>query len=133
MPDSDKEEKKQTAPQEKKPAVAEKAVAQPKPAAPKNPKSAGAKNSALSSDMDFLLDVPLEISVELGRTKILINELLQLGQGSVVELSKLAGDALEIFANQKLIARGEVVVVNEKYGIRLNEIISPSERIKRLK
>jgi flagellar motor switch protein FliN/FliY len=80
-----------------------------------------------------LLDIPLEISVELGRTKILINELLQLGQGSVVELSKLAGDALEIFANQKLIARGEVVVVNEKYGIRLNEIISPSERIKRLK
>lgn len=133
MPDSDKEEKKQTTPPEKKPAAAEKAEAQPKPAAPKNPKPAGAKNGALSSDMDFLLDIPLEISVELGRTKILINELLQLGQGSVVELSKLAGDALEIFANQKLIARGEVVVVNEKYGIRLNEIISPSERIKRLK
>ena len=83
--------------------------------------------------MEFLLDIPLEISVELGRTKMLINELLQLGQGSVIELSKLAGETLEIFANQKLVARGEVVVVNEKYGIRLSEIVSPSERIKRLK
>jgi flagellar motor switch protein FliN/FliY len=71
--------------------------------------------------------------VELGRTKILINELLKLGQGSVLELSKLAGETLEILANRKLIARGEVVVVNEKYGIRLTEIISPSERIERLK
>jgi flagellar motor switch protein FliN/FliY len=82
--------------------------------------------------MDFILDIPLEISVELGRTKILINELLKLGQGSVIELSKLAGETLEILANQKLIARGEVVVVNEKYGVRLTEIISPSERIERL-
>jgi flagellar motor switch protein FliN/FliY len=83
--------------------------------------------------MDFLLDIPLEISVELGRTKMLINELLKLGQGSVVELSKLAGETLEILANQKLVARGEVVVVNEKYGVRLTEIISPTERIERLK
>jgi flagellar motor switch protein FliN/FliY len=83
--------------------------------------------------MDFLLDIPLEISVELGRTKMLINELLKLGQGSVVELSKLAGETLEILANQKLVARGEVVVVNEKYGVRLTEIISPSARIERLK
>ena len=83
--------------------------------------------------MEFLLDIPLEISVELGRTKMLINELLKLGQGSVLELSKLAGETLEILANRKLIARGEVVVVNEKYGIRLTEIISPSERIERLK
>jgi flagellar motor switch protein FliN/FliY len=82
--------------------------------------------------MDFLLDIPLEISVELGRTKILINELLKLGQGSVIELSKLAGETLEILANQKLVARGEVVVVNEKYGVRLTEIISPIERIERL-
>ena len=86
-----------------------------------------------SVNMDFLLDVPLEISVELGRTKMLINELLKLGQGSVVELSKLAGETLEILANQKLVARGEVVVVNEKYGVRLTEIISPVERIERLK
>ena len=86
-----------------------------------------------SGNMDFLLDIPLEISVELGRTKMLINELLKLGQGSVVELSKLAGETLEILANQKLVARGEVVVVNEKYGVRLTEIISPIERIERLK
>lgn len=90
----------------------------------------GTKSSA---NMDFLLDIPLEISVELGRTKMLINELLKLGQGSVVELSKLAGETLEILANQKLVARGEVVVVNEKYGVRLTEIISPTERIERLK
>ena len=90
----------------------------------------GTKSSA---NMDFLLDIPLEISVELGRTKMLINELLKLGQGSVVELSKLAGETLEILANQKLVARGEVVVVNEKYGVRLTEIISPIERIERLK
>jgi flagellar motor switch protein FliN/FliY len=64
---------------------------------------------------------------------MLINELLKLGQGSVVELSKLAGETLEILANQKLVARGEVVVVNEKYGVRLTEIISPSARIERLK
>ena len=86
-----------------------------------------------SGNMDFLLDIPLEISVELGRTKMLINELLKLGQGSVIELSKLAGETLEILANQKLVARGEVVVVNEKYGVRLTEIISPIERIERLK
>ena len=91
---------------------------------------AGTKSS---ENMDFLLDIPLEISVELGRTKMLINELLKLGQGSVVELSKLAGETLEILANQKLVARGEVVVVNEKYGVRLTEIISPIERIERLK
>ena len=90
----------------------------------------GTKSSA---NMDFLLDIPLEISVELGRTNMLINELLKLGQGSVVELSKLAGETLEILANQKLVARGEVVVVNEKYGVRLTEIISPIERIERLK
>ena len=96
-------------------------------------KSNNASDEKLTGDMDFLLDIPLEISVELGRTKILINELLNLGQGSVLELSKLAGETLEILANRKLIARGEVVVVNEKYGIRLTEIISPSERIERLK
>ena len=86
-----------------------------------------------SGNMDFLLDIPLEISVELVGTKMLINELLKLGQGSVIELSKLAGETLEILANQKLVARGEVVVVNEKYGVRLTEVISPIERIERLK
>ncbi len=83
-------------------------------------------------DLDFLLDIPLEISVELGRTKILINDLLQLGQGSVVELTKLAGEPLEILINQKLVARGEAVVVNEKFGVRITDIISPMERVKQL-
>jgi flagellar motor switch protein FliN len=83
-------------------------------------------------DMDFILDIPLEVSVELGRTKMLINELLQLGQGSVIELNKLAGEPLEIFINRKLVARGEAVVVNEKFGVRLTDIISPMERVKQL-
>ncbi len=133
MPESEKQTKKQDiAPEEIEAATLEK-DSQPKAATPKKSEPAAGKDGALSNDMDFLLDIPLEISVELGRTKMLINELLHLGQGSVIELSKLAGETLEIFANQKLVARGEVVVVNEKYGIRLSEIISPSERIKRLK
>jgi flagellar motor switch protein FliN/FliY len=91
------------------------------------------KPAAQKYNMDFILDIPLEISVELGRTTLMINDLLKLGQGSVVELSKVAGETLEVLANQRLIARGEVVVVNEKYGIRLTEIISPMERIERLR
>jgi flagellar motor switch protein FliN/FliY len=83
-------------------------------------------------DLDFILDIPLEVSVELGRTKMLINDLLQLGQGSVIELSKLAGEPLEILVNRKLVARGEVVVVNEKFGVRLTDVISPMERIRQL-
>jgi flagellar motor switch protein FliN/FliY len=85
-----------------------------------------------ADNMDLLLDIPLEITAELGRTRMIINDLLQLGQGSVIELNKLAGEPLEILVNQKLIARGEVVVVNEKFGIRLTDIISPLERIKQL-
>jgi flagellar motor switch protein FliN len=85
-----------------------------------------------SVNMEFVLDIPLEITVELGRTKMLINDMLKLGQGSVIELTKLAGESLEILANQKPIARGEVVVVNEKYGVRLTEVISPMERVKGL-
>ena len=86
-----------------------------------------------SVNMEFLLDISLDVTVELGRTKMLINDMLKLGQGSVIELSKLAGESLDILANQKPIARGEVVVVNDKYGVRLTEIISPMERIERLK
>ena len=86
-----------------------------------------------SVNMEFVLDIPLEVTVELGRTKMLINDLLKLGQGSVIELTKLAGESLDILANQKPIARGEVVVVNEKYGIRLTEVISPMERVERLR
>ncbi len=87
----------------------------------------------MQRDMDFLLDIPLEVSVELGRTRMLIKDLLQLGQGSVVELEKVAGEPMEILVNDKLVARGEVVVVNEKFGVRLTDIISPTERIKQLK
>ncbi len=83
-------------------------------------------------NMDFLLDIPLEISVELGKAKISIGDLLKLGQGSVVELNKLTNQPLEIFVNKKLMAQGEVVVVNEKFGIRLTNIIRPGERVKEL-
>ena len=84
-------------------------------------------------DLDFILDIPLTLTVELGRNRMLISELLQLGQGSVIELSKLAGEPMDVFINQMLIARGEVVVVNEKFGIRLTDIVSPAERITKLK
>jgi len=84
-------------------------------------------------DIDFLLDIPVEITAQLGSTRMLIKELLQLGQGSVVELEKLAGEPMEILANSRLVARGEVVVVNEKFGIRLTDIISPTERLTQLK
>jgi flagellar motor switch protein FliN/FliY len=91
------------------------------------------KKSGGEKDIDFLLDIPLDVSVELGRTRMLIKDLLQLGQGSVVELEKLAGEPMEILVNNKLVARGEVVVVNEKFGVRLTDIISPVERIRQLK
>ena len=90
------------------------------------------KEAVSENNMEFLLDIPLEISIELGRTRMLIDQLLKLSQGSVIELSKYAGETLEILANQKVIAKGEVVVVNEKYGIRLTEIVSPMERVQRL-
>lgn len=84
-------------------------------------------------DLDFILDIPLNMAVELGSTRMLISELLQLGQGSVIELTKLAGEPMDVFVNQRLIARGEVVVVNEKFGVRLTDIVSPAERINKLK
>lgn len=85
------------------------------------------------ANLDFILDIPLEITVELGRTKMLIHDLLKLGQGSIIELTKPAGDTLEILANNRLIAKGDVVVMNDKYGIRLTEVISPVERLEKLK
>ena len=84
-------------------------------------------------DLDFILDIPLSLTVELGSNRMLISELLQLGPGSVIELSKLAGEPIDVFINQRLIARGEVVVINEKFGIRLTDIVSPAERINKLK
>jgi flagellar motor switch protein FliN len=91
------------------------------------PDSGGMENT---QNMDFLLDIPLEITVELGSSKITIGELLKLSQGSVVELNKLTDEPLDIFVNKKLMAHGEVVVVNEKFGIRLTNIVSPGERVK---
>lgn len=89
-------------------------------------------DNKLKRELDFILDIPLDVSAELGRTRLLINELLQLGQGSVVELNKLAGEPLEVYVNGKLVARGEAVVINEKFGVRLTDIISPIERVKQL-
>lgn len=94
--------------------------------------TAGKTGGAVQS-LDFILDIPLKVSVELGRTRLPIRDILQLAQGSVVELSKFAGEPLEVLVNDRLIARGEVVVVNEKFGIRLTDIISPVERIEQLR
>ena len=90
-------------------------------------------NKLKVQNLDFILDIPLKVTVELGHTSIFIKDLLQLCQGSVLELDKLAGEALEIVVNGKLVAKGEVVVINEKFGIRLTDIISPVERIETLK
>lgn len=84
------------------------------------------------SDIDLIMDIPVQLSVELGRTRLTIKNILQLGQGSVVELDGLAGEPMDIFVNGYLIAQGEVVVVEDKYGIRLTDIITPSDRLSRL-
>jgi flagellar motor switch protein FliN len=84
------------------------------------------------NNLDLILDIPLHLTVELGRTKMLVKELLQLNQGSVVELGKLAGELLDVFVNSKLVARGEAVVVNDKFGVRLVDIISPVERVEKI-
>lgn len=86
----------------------------------------------MPKNLDFLLDVYLQVSVEVGRTRMTIQDLLQLGQGSVVELSKLAGEPLDVYINNRLVARGEAVIVNEKFGIRITDIISQNERIEGL-
>jgi flagellar motor switch protein FliN/FliY len=82
-----------------------------------------------SRTLDFLMDVSLQVSVEVGRARMTINDLLQMGPGSVVELEKIAGEPLDIFINGKAVARGEAVIVNEKFGVRLTDIISPEERV----
>ena len=84
-------------------------------------------------NLNLILDIPLKVSVELGRTKMPVSELLNLTQGSVIELNKLAGEPMEVYVNDKLIARGEAVVVNEKFGVRLTDIISPAERVEQLR
>ena len=94
-------------------------------------------SAATSADseinLDVILDVPVTVSMEVGSTKISIRNLLQLNQGSVIELDRLAGEPMDVLVNKTLIARGEVVVVNDKFGLRLTDIISPAERVKKLK
>ena len=87
----------------------------------------------VGSDLDLIMDIPVILSMELGNTEIAIRNLMQLTQGSVVELDRFAGEPLDVLVNGTLIAHGEVVVVNDKYGIRLTDVVSPSERIRRLK
>jgi flagellar motor switch protein FliN/FliY len=89
-------------------------------------------SGGLAKDIDFILDIPVLLTVELGRTKIAIKSLLQLAQGSVVELDGLAGEPMDVLVNGCLIAQGEVVVVNDKFGVRLTDIITPAERIRKL-
>ncbi|MFL1466171.1 flagellar motor switch protein FliN [Marinobacter sp. HN1S83] len=92
----------------------------------------GAQGSGMSPDLDVIMDIPVTISMEVGNTQIPIRNLLQLNQGSVIEMDRLAGEPLDVLVNGTLIAHGEVVMVNEKFGIRLTDVISPGERIKRL-
>ncbi|SNS61339.1 flagellar motor switch protein FliN/FliY [Noviherbaspirillum humi] len=110
------------------------AVQQPQPASAtvfKDLSGSGIKTGT-HNDIDFILDIPVQLTVELGRTKIAIKNLLQLAQGSVVELDGLAGEPMDVLVNGCLIAQGEVVVVNDKFGIRLTDIVTPSERIRKL-
>jgi flagellar motor switch protein FliN len=95
------------------------------------PLSSTAKNQA-ENDLNMILDIPVQLTVELGRTKIPIKNILQLAQGSVIELDAMAGEPMDVLVNGFLIAQGEVVVVNEKFGIRLTDIVTPSERMRRL-
>ena len=94
-----------------------------------------AETGGLTSDLnlDVILDVPVTLSLEVGRARIPIRNLLQLNQGSVVELERAAGEPLDVYVNDTLIAQGEVVVVNDRFGVRLTDVVSPSERIKRLR
>ena len=121
-------------------AMAEQAASEPAPEAAEpvaNPSifkefSGSSVPTDTHNDIDFILDIPVQLTVELGRTKIAIKNLLQLAQGSVVELAGMAGEPMDILINGFLIAQGEVVVVNDKFGIRVTDIISPAERIRKL-
>lgn len=119
-------------------AMAEQAIAEAAPAAtaqaaqifPAFGESGG--KASMMNELDMILDIPVQISVELGRTKITIKNLLQLAHGSVVELDAMAGEPMNVLVNGTLIAQGEVVVVNDKFGIRLTDIITPSERMRKI-
>ena len=97
------------------------------------PKASNVYQGMEGPNLDVILDIPVNISMEVGSTEISIRNLLQLNQGSVIELDRLAGEALDVLVNGTLVAHGEVVVVNEKFGIRLTDVISPSERIRKLR
>ncbi len=119
-------------------AMAEQAIADAGPAASAQPAhifpafgETGGKTSMMN-ELDMILDIPVQMAVELGRTKITIKNLLQLAHGSVVELDAMAGEPMSVFVNGTLIAQGEVVVVNDKFGIRLTDIITPSERMRKV-
>ena len=96
------------------------------------PFSTGSNSDGSAHDINMVLDIPVQLSVELGRTKVPIKHILQLGQGSVVELDALAGEPRDVLVNGYLIAQGEVVVVNDKFGIRLTDVVTPSERLRRV-
>ena len=119
-------------------AMAEQAVAEATPAASAQPAkifpsfAETDSKSSMMNELDMILDIPVQITVELGRTKITIKNLLQLAHGSVVELDAMAGEPMDVMVNGTLIAQGEVVVVNDKFGIRLTDIITPSERMRKL-
>jgi flagellar motor switch protein FliN/FliY len=123
-------------------AMAEQAIAESGAAAAEPPSASPAQifqtfggqpgSGSMMNELDMILDIPVQITVELGRTKLAIKNLLQLAHGSVVELDAMAGEPLDVLVNGTLIAQGEVVVVNEKFGIRLTDIITPSERMRKL-
>jgi flagellar motor switch protein FliN/FliY len=95
-----------------------------------NQQTGGSKK--LELNMDSLLDIPVEISVEIGRTKMAIGELLSLSKGSIIELNKIAGESVEIYVNDRLLGKGDIVVVNERLGVRITEIVTPKERVQKL-
>ncbi len=99
----------------------------------KNGKSSSRPTNQEVERMERILDIPLVLSAQLGTSRMLVKELLQLGPGSVVELDKLAGEPLEVLVNDKLVARGEVVMVNDKFGVRLTDVVSPTERVQKLR
>jgi flagellar motor switch protein FliN/FliY len=113
--------------------IQDQAKAQAQPLAPESSASKFALNHGSElPNLQFILDIPLQVTVELGRKRLLVHDLLQLSQGSVIELTKQIGEPFEVLINQKLIARGEIVVINDKFGVRITDIISPLERVQQL-
>lgn len=97
-----------------------------------NENEPGAAKEVEEQNLTFVLDIPLKVSVELGRTRILVQDLIKLHKGSVIELSKVAGEPLEVLVNDRVVAKGEVIVVNEKFGVRLTDVVSHAQRIRQL-